>query len=318
MTALCVTALSVTAFGQTAPATILAVDIENFVSYWQDSGDATKFATVPSRVTPPALRNFFPFIFLADVVAVNGKPAKGTFTVRGTAVQRTTTVTPGFAIADSAASFVSDWAFDIRHPDGTQVGTIMAQGWGGTAPPPGAPASFTAANLTVTGGTGAFLGARGQGGQATTLVAPQSVSNMEDPAFRRTIGGGSRRYSFHLVPMERPEIVNVWHQDFTAVTAAKPARADEVLIVSARGLGPTRPGVDPGMPFPADPLQVVNSPVEATVGGAAAEVVNQIGWPGQQNLYRVDVRMPKTTGATAMLQLTAAWIAGPAFVIAVQ
>ena len=118
--------------------------------------------------------------------------------------------------------------------------------------------------------------------------------------------------------MERPEIVNVWYSDFTPVTAAKPARADEMLILSARGLGPTRPGVDPGAPFPANPPQIVNSPIEMTAGGQPVELISQIGWPGEQNLYRVDFRLPKTSGATAALQISVAWIGGPSVSIPVQ
>jgi len=118
--------------------------------------------------------------------------------------------------------------------------------------------------------------------------------------------------------MERPEIINVWHSDFTPVNAAKPARADEVLIVSARGLGPTRPGVDPGAPFPLDSIQIVNSPIEMTVDGQPVDVLTQVGWPGQENLYRMDFRMPKITGATAAVQVSAAWIGGPAFSIPIQ
>ena len=93
--------------GQSAPPVILAVDIENVVIYQQDSGDAAKFATDPGIVAPPAIRNFVPVIWIADVVAVNGKPAKGTWTVRGTLLSRGTTLSPGDAIADSGASFSS-------------------------------------------------------------------------------------------------------------------------------------------------------------------------------------------------------------------
>src|SRR5216684_1451345 len=131
--------------------------------------------------------------------------------------------------------------------------------------PPGAPPGL-AWNLAVTGGTGAFLGARGM----FLTNAPftfRAASMEEDPANRRTHGGPSGRFIVCLIPMSRPEIVDVLHSDFTIVTAAKPARADEVLIVSARGLGPTRPGVDPGAPFLASPPQVVNSPIEMTAGG---------------------------------------------------
>src|SRR5436190_125106 len=112
--------------GQTAPAVILSVNIENVVIYQQDFGDATRFATVPTIVPAPAIRNFVPVIWLADIVAVNGKPAKGTWTVRGTLLSRGTA--PGDAIADSGASFFFDWVFDVRQVDGTQIGTIMASG----------------------------------------------------------------------------------------------------------------------------------------------------------------------------------------------
>jgi hypothetical protein len=319
--ALIVPALSTLSFGQTVPAAILAVDLENFVSYQQDFGDATKFATDLNIPTLPAIRNFQPFVFLGDVVAVNGKLAKGTFTARGTNITRSTSVSAGNAIADSASGPPFDLTVDISQLDGTQIGTIMAIGWGGAAKPPGAPSSVLQGNFTVIGGTGAFLGVRGQAGAGPSANAGRSTSVAEDPAYRRINGGGIRRYIFHLLPMERPEIVNVWHSDFTPVTAAKPARADEVLTVSARGLGPTRPGVEPGAPFPplgSAPIQVVNSPVEVTFGGAPAEVVNQVGWPSQQNLYRVDFRVPKTSGSTAQVQLTVAWIGGPEITIPVQ
>jgi uncharacterized protein (TIGR03437 family) len=314
-------ALSTSSFGQAVPAAVLAMDLENFVSYQQDFGDATKFATDPNVPTLPEIRNFQAFVFVADVVAVNGKPVKGTFTARGINITRTTTISAGNAIADSAAGPYFDIAVDISYVDGVQIGTIMASGWGATARAPGVPAAVTQGNFTVTGGTGAFLGVRGQLGAGAITVAGRSTSVAEDPAYRRINGGGSRRYIFHLLPLERPEIVNVWHADFTPVTAAKPAHADEVLIVSARGLGPTRPGIDPGAPFPpfsTASLQVVNSPVEVTFGGAPTEVINQVGWPGEQNLYRVDFRVPKAGGSTAQVQLTVAWIGGPALTVPVQ
>ena len=158
----------------------------------------------------------------------------------------------------------------------------------------------------------------GMGASPFTSTTVRLSSMTEDPAFRRINGGGFRRYIFRLLPMERPEIVNVWHADLTPVSAARPARADEVLIVSARGLGPTQPGVEPGAPFPATPLQAVNSNVEVSVDGAAMEPINAIGWPTEENLYRVDFRMPKSAGPTAALRLSSAWVGGPAFAIPVQ
>jgi uncharacterized protein (TIGR03437 family) len=109
--------------------------------------------------------------------------------------------------------------------------------------------------------------------------------------------------------------------DFSPVTAAKPARAGETLILRAKGLGPTRPNlVPPGhVTFGSDPVEEVNSPVEVTVGGKGAELLNKIGWPGTYDLYRVDVRVPAGIApGMAALQLTAAWIKGPEVNIPVQ
>ena len=131
----------------------------------------------------------------------------------------------------------------------------------------------------------------------------------------------------HLIPLSRPEIVvtasgpAVLHSsDFSLVTAAKPARAGETLIVVASGLGPTRPGVDPGKPSPASPpFAAVNSPVDVTVNGQAVEVVNALGWPGLVDTYRVDFRIPQGAGAgTATIQVSAAFIAGSEVRIPVQ
>jgi uncharacterized protein (TIGR03437 family) len=147
----------------------------------------------------------------------------------------------------------------------------------------------------------------------------------EDPANRRKNGGGKQRWVLHVVPMFQPQIVAsgsgpaVFHADFSPVTAARPAKAGEVLIVRATGLGPTRPGIDPSQPFPLDAPQEVNSPVDVTVNGHAADVINKIGWPGMVDTYRLDFRVPDgiATG-TAAIQLTAAWIAGSPVNIPIQ
>jgi len=126
--------------------------------------------------------------------------------------------------------------------------------------------------------------------------------------------------------MSRPEVVTnsngpaVFHAaDFSLVTAAKPARAGEVLILTATNLGATRPGVDPGKPFPLTPLLEVNSPLDLLVNGQAVEVVNKIGWPTLENVYRVDFRVPEGTAAgITILQLSVAWIAGSEVKFAVQ
>src|SRR5215475_3294486 len=105
--------------GQTS---ILAIDIENIVIYNQDTADVTKWATSPEKTDALASQNFVPIVGLADVVAVKGGPAKGTWTVRGTSLVRSTTLMPGQAIADSGSFFFFDWIVDHLLPDGRPVG----------------------------------------------------------------------------------------------------------------------------------------------------------------------------------------------------
>ena len=81
---------------------------------------------------------------------------------------------------------------------------------------------------------------------------------------------------------------------------------------SLRGLGPTRPGVDPGKTFPSDGSAAVVGPVAVLVNGKPAEVLGAVGYPGVTDGYQVNFRLPPdATGASASIQLSAAWIAGP-------
>ena len=322
-TVLCASRLGV---AQVAPATVLEVQAENFVAYVGDVSDVLKFATDPGVTTVSAIgpRNLGTTLSFADIVAVNGKPAKGTVIINARAINLSATPTLGQAIADTARGGSSNYALEIQQADGTPVGNIYASGFSGGAPPPGAPLAVAGSNNAVVGGTGAFVGVRGQlgGGQGTSI---RIASITEDPANRRTNGGGRLTVVVTLIPMSRPEIVTtasgpaIFHADFSPVTAAKPAKAGEVLLARATGLGPTRPGVDPGKPFPTGAPQDVNSPIEVTVNGNSVDVINKVGWPGMLDTYRVDFRVPDGVAAgTAAIQLTAAWIAGPSANIPTQ
>jgi len=102
------------------------------------------------------------------------------------------------AIADVARSHIQDLIWEILQPDGTPIGTIMASGFARGVPPPGAPPEQTLDNLTITGGTGAFLGVRGQGG-LIDVGHPRQASVAEAPAERRTLGGAKRSYILKLL-----------------------------------------------------------------------------------------------------------------------
>src|SRR4029077_1747565 len=116
--------------------------------------------------------------------------------------------------------------------------------------------------------------------------------------------GGTRGHFFvYLLPSAWPDIAatasgpSVFPARFRPVNAAKPARVGETLIVTATGLGPTRPGLTPGTSFPDSPLQEVNSPLEVTVKVKPADVLNKFGWPGTTDTYRVDIRVPDGTAS---------------------
>jgi uncharacterized protein (TIGR03437 family) len=179
--------------------------------------------------------------------------------------------------------------------------------------------------MNITGGTGAYLGARGQAG-IIDQGSPRQASIVEDPASRRIIGGASRSYVLHVIPMFMPQIVTtasgpaVTHSgDFTPVNASKPAAAGEVLSLFATGLGPVKPSLDPGQPFPATPPAAVNSPVNVTVNGKPADVLASVGFPGAVDGYQVNFRVPPdTVKGVATIQVSAAWVTGAPVSIMVQ
>jgi len=304
------------AFGQIP--TVIQIDIENYAYYYADNSDYSKLAGSQQAAPPVSTKTFSSFIGLADIVRVNGKPAKGTWSIRATTTNYTPNPQPGQAIADTTRNFFVDWIWEIQQADGTPIGTIMATGMGFGPPPPGSPLGLSpsaASSIAITGGTGAFLGVRGQAGFSAIATTGRSASVAEDPSMRRTLGGGSRSFLLTLLPLASPGIVNngsgplVLHSsDFSQVTATNPAFPGEVLTVLATGLGPTNPGVDPGQTFPAAPLALVNSPVAATLNGASGDILYAGGYPGSSSVYQVNLRVPADARpGTATLQLTSAW-----------
>jgi hypothetical protein len=305
------------AVAQTTAMTTLQIDMANQRAYVQDIPDPQKYASDPTAVATSGFRIFASIINLMDIVAVNGKPAKGTFVARGTRVGLSPNSGAGTAVADVERAQASDWSFEILQDDGTPIGTLMALGLAGGDPPPGGPMNSVMHNMAIVGGTGAFLGARGQAGQAAQPFTRSAggvpvLSMTADPANRRVQGGGSLGFILQFVTLSGPDIVTtsngpaVFHADSMPVNDARPARAGEVLTLQAASLGPRRPGA--GI-----------SPLEVTVGGKPAAIVKAAGWPALAETYQVDFRMPEGAApGTATIQLTAAWVTGSEVKIAVQ
>jgi uncharacterized protein (TIGR03437 family) len=304
---------------QTPRVSILEVQGENIVIYHDDTSDVSKWGTLPGPVPLPAsfTPNFKSRFTLGDVALVNGQPVKGNIVVSTRVVYATTDMTPGRALMDLSLGCPFQQVHSFMLPDGTVVGSIAVVGVNTAGRPPGSPTNAVGGTGVVVGGSGAFLGIRGQAG----LIGGAGVRNAsitEDPAYRRVNGGGRMTWFFQIVPAEWPEILVlptgpavVHSADFSPVTPDKPARAGEVLTLYATGLGPTRPGVDPGKPFPTTGLQAVNSPVQVNVNGTAVPASWAGGYPGAVNTYQVNFRLPDVTATgLASLSLNVAWING--------
>src|SRR5690349_2035694 len=107
-------ATSFCAAGQTRnPATILQIDIENWVQYVEDTSDVSKFATNPNATTATFPSNFGRAVAIADIVAVNGQPVKGTMTRAQQYLFLNTAQGPGRAIADTVRSAFAMDTYEI-------------------------------------------------------------------------------------------------------------------------------------------------------------------------------------------------------------
>jgi len=309
------------AFGQETRTAVLEIDVANAVNYENDTGDYSKLATDSSATVGVASKNFFHFIGIGDILAVNGKPAKGVFILRNTALNLRPTPTPGQAIADVVRAHIGQFVFEILQADGTLVGSIMGEGLGQGGGPPGAPSQLTQGNQAIVGGTGAFLGVRGEWGSNTSKNVPIPLASAsEDPANRRSRNGGGWRFVLHLVPMTTPSVVItsngpaiVHSKDFALVTAANPAQPGEILTLFAGGLGPLRPANDKAA------LRTANSPIEVTVNGVTSTTLYAGEYAPNSPAFQVNFTVPpETQSGMASVQLSAAWMPGPAVQIPVR
>jgi hypothetical protein len=315
---------------QVPSGSIVRFGMENATLYVQDC-PFPDVGTNPNNLGHPlTTTGIYAGLGIADIVSVNGNAAKGTaYQLFSAAFVSSPNPAPGRPITDGARAGIAPWDLDFLNTDGTQIGTIHIDGFIGGNGPPGAPKDMPAGGgYIVTGGSGAFFGVRGYF-QTTPNITPERVTSAcEDPSLRRANAGtlGKRQGVLYLVPLSFPQILTtsagpavVHASDSRLVTAGNPAKTGEIIALYASGLGPTRPGVDPGQPFTADPLQVVSSPVQVLVNGNPADVLYAGGYPGAVDGYQVNFRVPDgATQGQVSLQLTSAWIAGPPVSISVR
>lgn len=309
---------------------MLRIEIENITLYIFDCPNS-QIDRNPNKLDRPVSRTGIESGFaIGDIVSVNGSPVKGiAFESIYAAIGSSPNPSPGQAITDAPITGVIQWDLDFLNPNGTVIGAVRISGIAGGLPPPGAPREIATGQYIITGGTGAFFGVRGYYQPVQDPVMGERVTSAcEDPSLRRTFaeGRGKRHPVLYLVPLEQPQIITtangpaiVHANDFPLVTAQKPAKAGEILTLFASGLGPTRPGVDPGQPFTASPQQGVNSPVQVLVNGNPGDVLYAGGYPGAVDGYQVNFRVPDgTASGPASVKLTSAWIAGPEVKLPIQ
>ena len=149
---------------QTPASTILTIEMENVVEYQENFANLPKNGTSAGMETPistPA--TFSPGYFIADIVAINGKKSRGTTFVKDTWVSFNPNPSGSQAVADIARFQAMEIVVEMA-PTG---------------------------NFAAIGGTGAFLGARGQA--ATIINTHLATSTFENPINRRTFPAGGRR-----------------------------------------------------------------------------------------------------------------------------
>lgn len=172
---------------------MIEIDAANCVSYQSDVADYSKYAIDQTATTGVPPRNFPSYIVLCDVTNVNGLPAKGMVVSPNQTIGAQPASAPGKAIANITRSAVHTIFWEIQQADGTPVGSIMGEGFGGGTAVPGAPAAMNQGNNVISGGTGAFFGIRGQWGTTSSLAVPLPlVSVTEDQPSEPAQAAGRR------------------------------------------------------------------------------------------------------------------------------
>jgi hypothetical protein len=323
---------SMAAAASMPPVSVLRIDVENYVPYHYDVWDHSKFATSIEINTAEPVVPFGQFLMMGDIVAVNGKAVKGGFSLRATNLFLTPTigVQPSNqppqarqAIGDVQRGNLVTIVWDVLDSESNPIGTITASGLTRGPRAPGAPSDVIQDALSITGGTGAFFGIRGQAG-IIDMGSPRQSTVFEAPANRRILGGAKRSYLLQIIPLMTPEVAMtssgpaiVHAADSTIVSTARPVKAGEIVLIYATGLGPTRGPIPFGTAFPQAPSPVA-APVEVLVNGAPAEVLYAGGYPGSTDGYQINFRVPVTvTAGTVEIKIRSAWIEGPAVSIPV-
>jgi uncharacterized protein (TIGR03437 family) len=130
---------------------------------------------------------------------------------------------------------------------------------------------------------------------------------------------GIATYSPGIFPGVAANGGTVFHSNFSYVTAAAPAKAGEILIVYATGLGPVDAAIGPGQPAPSATLvNTLQNPV-VTMGTANAALSFSGLAPNLVAVYQVNFQVPTNmTPGNYNLTFTSGGVVSNAVVVPVQ
>jgi uncharacterized protein (TIGR03437 family) len=227
------------------------------------------------------------------------------------------------------------FVFKIPNPPDVGQGGVVNNGSFAPSPAPVAPGSIAAVfGTNLNDGTlvlGSSFGSNGR--LATTLGgASVTVNNVPAPLFYSTPGQLGVQIPFEVTGTSATIRVTVagqtsaprtfaldavapgiftttsdgrgtaaaLHQDgVTPITAANPARPDEVVVIFVTGLGALSPSLGTGEPAS---LHLTANPV-VTVDGSSAEILFSGAAPGFVGLNQVNLRIPPNTRAAGNIPL---------------
>lgn len=106
----------------------------------------------------------------------------------------------------------------------------------------------------------------------------------------------------HIVDRENYAVAQ--HEEGGAVTLANPARAGEMVTLSATGLGPYQVAVREGVALPALPLYPLEAQVELYAGETPLPLEWAGGHPGQVGMDLIRFRIPETLNGVTALSVT--------------
>jgi uncharacterized protein (TIGR03437 family) len=146
--------------------------------------------------------------------------------------------------------------------------------------------------------------------RANTLARPVQVDVAPAQPAVFTTGTESRGNIFRVRGGGQP----------VPVAPGNPARAGDILLIFASGLGETTPPVPAGTQAPQAPLSAVSEQTIVDIGGVEAPVESAVLAPGFVGLYQVNARMPGgvAAGNAVPVRITVAGQTSPPVTIAVE